>query len=263
MMNRILFKTITVAALSLLSITGITPPTSAEDRDLYQELIELYPEMKQASREFLIDAFAKQAEKFGYAPDEYLEQIIEETRLNDEAMHQSIDGQAPSDSGGIQTRAAYPKLPDSYYKGDIYISPATHIFNHGHTGIYGDTYWVVEASGPGTLSNWHYTNEIAGPSGTKLFETTLSQHAQNLAADYAYTNLRGYRYPSLKLLDTVPNMVSPRDTNPNSLTCSQLVWLAYLRTTGVDLDGGELPPGLILPYDIENSPYTKKNWEVR
>lgn len=90
-MNHLLFKTITVAALSLLSITGITPPTSAEDRDLYQELIELYPEMKQASREFLIDVFAKQAEKFGYAPDEYLEQIIEETRLNDEVMHQSID----------------------------------------------------------------------------------------------------------------------------------------------------------------------------
>lgn len=254
-MNRTLFKTIVVLTLSLLTIIGTTPPTSANDRDLVDKLIEVYPSLKEVPADEILSDFKNQAEEAGLPPDQFLAQIIEATRLNDEAMRQSTGRQAPSDSGDIRTRAAYPNLPDSYYKGDIYISPSTHVFNHGHTGIYGDTYWVVEASGPHTLSNWHYTNEIAGPSGTKLFETTLSQHAQNLAADYAYTSLRGYPYP------TVP--ASRRNLHPNTLTCSQLVWLAYLRTTGVDLDGSESIPGFIFPYDIEKSPYTKQNWEVQ
>lgn len=251
-MNRLLFKTITVAALSLLSITGIIPPTSAEDRDLYQELIELYPELKDMPREALLRDLSQESNKSGYTSDEYLEKFIKETRLNDEAMRRATGERDFKDQGRIETRAAYPKLPDSYHKGDIYITPSIHVVDHGHTGIYGDTYWVVEASGHGTVSAWYYTNQIKGPKGTKLFETTLSQHAQNLAAEYAYTNLRGYLYP--------PIPWSFRDPHPSNLTCSQLVWLAYLRTTGVDLDGNL--GDHILPYDIEKSPYTKQNWEV-
>lgn len=254
-MNRMLFKTIVALSLSLLAIIGTTPPTSANDRNLVDRLIEVFPSLEDVPEEEILSDFKNQAEEAGLPPDRFLAQIIEATRLNDEAMRRATGERDSKDPNRIETRAAYPKLPDSYYKGDIYISPSVHVIDHGHTGIYGDTYWVVEASGPGTLSNWHYTNEIAGPSGTKLFETTLSQHAQNLAADYAYTSLRGYPYP------TVPT--STRNLHPNTLTCSQLVWLAYLRTTGVDLDGSESIPGFIFPYDIEESPYTKQNWEVR
>ena len=90
-MNRTLFKTIVALTLSLLTIIGTTPPTSANDRDLVDKLIEVYPSLKEVPADEILSDFKNQAEEAGLPPDQFLAQIIEATRLNDEAMRQPAD----------------------------------------------------------------------------------------------------------------------------------------------------------------------------
>ena len=146
-------------------------------------------------------------------------------------------------------------LPTSYYKGDMYLTPAaTSGSNHGHIGIYGDTNWVVEASGPDYLSDWYWHYQISVAQGSKFLETTFSQVVPNCAADYAYNYLREYPYNAF-FWDNKKN------PSVHGLNCSQLVWLAYRIPTGADLDGNAGPG--VYPYDIEGSPYTRVNWIVQ
>ncbi|KXB33420.1 hypothetical protein HMPREF3192_01185, partial [Atopobium deltae] len=151
------------------------------------------------------------------------------------------------------SQGADRQLCRSYYKGDMFLSPASTSFvSHGHIGIYGDKDWIVEAPGFFAKSRWawHY-NTFVG-KGTVLMETTLTQAQQNAAADYAYNHLLGYPYN--------PIFWNNKELNPERLNCSQLVWLAYKKGAGVDLDGNG--GAGVYPYDIKDSKYTKVNWVI-
>lgn len=56
------------------------------------ELIELYPEMVEMPRERLVTAFSEYAAKVGMTTEDYLQNVIRETRENDEAMRRAVEG---------------------------------------------------------------------------------------------------------------------------------------------------------------------------
>ena len=80
--------------------------------------------------------------------------------------------------------------------------------------------------------------------------TPPSQATQDAAADYAYNNLLERPYSI--------NFAVNKGMNPHRLNCSQLVWFAYMRATGTDIDGnggmGVYPKDLTvgsLPYNYK------------
>lgn len=67
------------------TIDGVTQST-------IDELIELYPEMAEMPRERLVTAFSDYAAKVGMTTEDYLQNVIRETRENDEAMQRAVEG---------------------------------------------------------------------------------------------------------------------------------------------------------------------------
>ena len=120
----------------------------------------------------------------------------------------------------------------------------------GHVGIFGGNDWIVEAPGLGQVSHWKWVWDKRVLSGTRYFYYHVSQATQDAAADYAYNNLLERPYSI--------NFAVNKGMNPHRLNCSQLVWFAYMRATGTDIDGnggmGVYPKDLTvgsLPYNYE------------
>lgn len=200
----------------------------------------------------IIESADEIARETGDNREEVLRQFIdaeqENAAMRTEALTASRTAELRSTESSSRT------LPTAYYKGDMYLTPSytAAVVNHGHIGIYGGKDWVVEASGPKWDSNWWWHYQIPVAKGTVLMETTLAQSQQDAAADYAYHSLIGYSYNY--------KFWSNKEQSPTRLNCSQLVWLAYKKAVGVDLDGNGGPG--VYPYDIKASPYTKVNWTV-
>ncbi|WP_067779149.1 hypothetical protein [Actinomyces vulturis] len=183
------------------------------------------------------------------------EYAIDEEITAEEALDAALAEQSEAirHSGQYRDRSSESgkvKLPTSYHKSDIYFTQTA--IGAGHVGIYGDTYWVVEASGPEWKSDWYYNTTINVMPGANLLEVNTTQGKRDKAADYAYKNLRHRPY----------NLIFWNNKKDNgSLNCSQLVWLAYSKGAGIDLDGNGGKG--VYPIDIFTSSKTRVNWVVR
>lgn len=150
---------------------------------------------------------------------------------------------ASSSSGGSGTVT----LGSAVRKGDIFVSPSSTLFiNHGHTGIYYTPSVVVEAPGVGKLSRSIATSTYrVGKGAVKQYiRGTTTQRSK--AANLAFNSLRGKAYNT--------NFAFNKDAYASKMNCSQLVWAAYKRATGIDLDGNGGPG--VYPYNIKDSSKT-------
>lgn len=251
MFHRNRFIALFVGGAAVIASAIAFPASASEtsERDLVNELIRQNPG---STQEMILDSADEIAQEMGASREEVLRRFIEAEQENARLREQTLSENRQAESRS--TDASARTLPTAYYKGDMYLTPSytAAVINHGHIGIYGDKDWVIEASGPKWNSGWWWHYQIPVAKGTVLMETTLTQAQQNSAADYAYRSLIGYPYNY--------KFWSNKEQNPTRLNCSQLVWLAYMRTSGVDLDGNGGPG--VYPYDIKASPYTKVNWTV-
>lgn len=146
-----------------------------------------------------------------------------------EALEQARDNQIVQRRSGISERgsgARDTELRKSDYKGDVFYEP---VWPAGHVGIFGGNDWIVEAPGLGQVSHWKWVWDKRVLSGTRYFYYHVSQATQDAAADYAYNNLLERPYSI--------SFAVNKGMNPHRLNCSQLVWFAYMRATGTDIDG--------------------------
>lgn len=148
---------------------------------------------------------------------------------------------ASSSAGGSCDRKVI--LGNSRYRGDIFHSAASTAWvQHNHVGIYYTTGAIVEAPG-GSYSSWVRTASTHRVCATAHKMHVLTTQAnRDKAARYAYYNLRGKPYDRY--------FYNNKTNGDSKLNCSELVWKAYKRATGFDLDynGG---PG-VYPNDIKN-----------
>ena len=126
-------------------------------------------------------------------------------------------------------------------------------FEHGHAGIIATAphyYSTVEAT-PGkgvTIVNRSWINDFNKVWQVGVTSTTVEQDAK--AAKWAESKVGlGYNY-----------IFPYKSVNGKSFYCSELVWAAYLATTGVDLDSDEYGK-IIHPYEILGSPKVTKIFE--
>jgi len=217
-------------------VIGVTQTAFGDSGDRIDELVALNPGSTRVEMEAAVDAYVSAS---GASRDEVIEQAIAEGRQSVAAAQQArvVDR-------SVRGSEATVALGKGRSKGDIFISPSkTLVYEHGHTGIYFDTSTIVEAPGPGELSRSTsaLTRQIA--RGTVKAITLVSNAEAASAGKYAYDSLRGKPYNYIFAFN--------RDADGSSMNCSQLVWAAYIKTVGIDLDsdGG---PG-VYPYDIKNS----------
>lgn len=241
---------IAVGIVLCLSIPAISVQAlSVTEKELIHEIARTNPG---TNEQMIIESAEKIMQKTGKTREETLQDIAEEihqnARYRDETLAE-IHLMKTKSGGNDET----VQLPPSYYKGDMFLTPASTLgIEHGHIGIYGDNNWIVEAPGPGKLSRWAWNCEVWVPKGTVLMETNCTQAQQNATADYAYHNLLDRPYNSI--------FWDNKHVDSYSLNCSQLVWIAYMKGAGVNLDGNG--GSGVLPYDIKKSKYTKVNWYV-
>lgn len=236
-------------ALSLFIPTIPVQASSVTEHELINEIVRTNPG---TTEHMVIESADKIAERTGKTREETLQDIVKEIRQNaryrDETLAEIRLLQTKSNANNESVQ-----LPTSYNKGDMFLTPASTLgAEHGHIGIYGGYNWIVEAQGPGKLSRWAWNCEVVVQKGTVLMETTCTQDQQNAAADYAYFNLVDRPY-NLYFWDN-------KNLDSYDLNCSQLVWIAYMKGAGVDLDGNG--GSGVFPYDIKESTYTKVNWVV-
>lgn len=236
-------------ALSLFIPAISAQASTVTENELINEIVRTNPG---TTAHMVIESADKIAERTGKTREETLQDIVKEIRQNaryrDETLAEIRLLQTKSNANNESVQ-----LPTSYYKGDMFLAPASTLgVEHGHIGIYGGNNWIVEAPGPDKLSKWAWNCEVVVPKGTVLMETTCTQEQQNAAADYAYFNLLNRPYN----LDFWDN----KKLDSYFLNCSQLVWIAYMKGAGVDLDGNG--GSGVFPYDIKQSTYTKVNWVV-
>ena len=235
----------------VLFLSSLAIPAHAADMSTTKLIDKIVRENPGSTKEMVLHSAEEIARKTGKSQKEVLEQFVDEIHQNDLSRKKTLAEVGVTETD-CENRKSY-QLCRSYYKGDMFLTPAyTAFVNHGHIGIYGDKDWIVEAPGFFAKSRWawHY-NTFVG-KGTVLMETTLTQAQQNAAADYAYNHLLGYPYN--------PIFWNNKELNPERLNCSQLVWLAYKKGAGVDLDGNG--GAGVYPYDIKDSKYTKVNWVI-
>ncbi|GAB3221793.1 hypothetical protein GCM10027447_07930 [Glycomyces halotolerans] len=129
-------------------------------------------------------------------------------------------------------------------KGDLFVSPSSTMFvQHGHIGVYYSTTTIVEAPGNCCLSrSISASTRLVGEGTVKQYVLT-TQANRDAAANYAHSNFRNRSYDNA--------FWNNRSNGDGKLNCSELVWLAYQRTTGIDLDrnGG----WGVYPYDIKDN----------
>ncbi|MCD4549080.1 MULTISPECIES: hypothetical protein [unclassified Schaalia] len=235
-----------VCSCGLFIASGAAYAASDDDVKI-DEIIRLNP--YELTREEVRTHLEEYSQETGKTQSELLDQALMELR---EQHALAVE----SGNQGSSFRSAGPGLvylPTSYNKGDIYYTDAgSSGANWGHVGLYCDKRWLVEASGIGKKSDWKWHYDLQVLRGTLLLEVKTNQVKRNIAADYAYNNLRDYPY----------NMVfwANKSLKPDKLNCSQLVWLAYYKSVGIDLDGNGGPG--VYPRDIRDSPLTAVNWIV-
>lgn len=162
-----------------------------------------------------------------------------------------------SDSGGSGT----PALA-AHYVGDIFVTTnglTVGARNFGHTGIYYRQNRILHAPGVQYRAQIQDIDQVLMGPGTAYMTTSLGIQKQIDVAEYARDKYEGQHYNPLIFTNKIPDghVFSGTTLNPTSLVnCSELVWSAYKRKGGIDLDGETLNTielFAVFPWDIEKS----------
>ncbi|WP_010096257.1 YiiX/YebB-like N1pC/P60 family cysteine hydrolase [Ornithinibacillus scapharcae] len=180
-----------------------------------------------------------------YANSEGLTEAESLDLFYEEALTQKIE--LESNKNTIQNNSSPNQAPGkAKYKGDVMYSKAWTGINHGHSAIYYTTTTVVHAPGPGKKSKAESAyNKIGLKNGIKMQYVKTTQTNRNKAANYAYNNLRNKPYD----LNFAANKLTT-----SRLNCSGLVWFAYEKSVGINLDGNGGPG--VYPSNIRDSSKT-------
>jgi uncharacterized protein YycO len=226
--------TVAIATVALMLSGAHAATAKGPDAAALDRIAELNPGVDTNT---LRAELRKAAAQSGTAYDTLLAEVLAEAEHS--AERASGDGQFSIMKEGDGT--VY--LGSGQRKGDLFVSPASTMFvEHGHIGIYYSTTVIVEAPGNCCLSrSISASSRLVGEGSVKQYVDT-TQANRDAAANHSYNNFRGRAYDN--------SFWNNRSNGDGKLNCSELVWLAYLRTMGLDLDanGG----WGVYPYDIRN-----------
>jgi len=257
-----------IATTSALVAFGLTPARADDpvDARLLSALVSFNPG---ATNESMLALVIEAADRHGVTPEEFARSSLSEaqasvsestaeysTAVADDAT--SNRPAATTTSGTIhragnisgmstdENSSSSQKLGTAQRKGDIFTAPATTLWiQHGHTGIYYTTATIIEAPGLGQVVKKTSASSIYVDPGAHKLVVSTTQTKRNAAADWAATKL-GYGY-NIFFADN-------RNVDDDVYNCSQLVWAAYKKKAGLDIDsnGGSS----VFPVDIRNSSLT-------
>jgi uncharacterized protein YycO len=229
-------------------LAGTVPAAANAAPSAIEELAALNPETTTTE---LSRDLAQYAKSKNISVSQATNEVLAEARssqlsANSAKRSASKDAGLSLDSSGSGSTVV---LGSAARRGDIFISPASTLFvEHGHTGIYYTTSVVVEAPGGDKLSRAVATSTYRVGSGSIKQYISATTTQRESAANLAYGSLRGKEYNF--------NFAFNRNAYGTKMNCSQLVWAAYLRTTGLDLDGNGGTG--VYPYNIRDHSRTVK-----
>nr|WP_300336873.1 hypothetical protein [Actinomyces sp.] len=235
-------------ALALTFTMSPAMATEADSSDTTQQIVQLTPG---TTIEEVETAAANWSLESGLSLEETYALMLEQAMEAREEHKRAATAQSTNSAFRSNPFAANRQLPNSSFKGDVFYADSK-VQPYGHVGIFGGTTWIVEAPGPGKRSTWEWTKDKRVVAGAKFIWFKVSQSTQDAAADYAYRHLLNYPY-NYKFFDN-------KELNPSHLNCSQLVWLAYKKGAGIDIDG-DGGPG-VYPGDILESPLAHHYYTV-
>lgn len=228
-----------VAAVGLM-IPSVAMASTTDDE--IDQLVTLNPGM---TRSQVIETVQELADKNGQTFDETVSQSLAELLAAQAAAAPQEQGISPLSSGGGSVT-----IKNADHKGDVYYAPAGTLFiTYGHVGIYWTTKTTVEAPGSGKKSATFTAASRWVPKGAVKQYVTTTQPNRDAAANYAYNYLRNHDYN--------PDFLNNKQTGIHAgaaYNCSQLVWIAYINSVGIDLDsnGGNS----VMPANIRDSSRT-------
>lgn len=210
--------------------------TPSDHQQVHELILQLVEENPGSSYEDMKTAVEQSAISLGIGEATVAREALSELHSHNQSQR-------------IQTRSAskpQANIPvgTALHRGDVFYTPSkTSGINHGHSGIYSYTNYIVEST-PATGVTERPASQVKVASGSVKQHVATSTANRNKAADRARTYVgRGYNY------DFAFNR-----TASGRMNCSQTVWAAYMTATGIDLDsdGGHG----VYPSDIRDSKYT-------
>lgn len=265
-MKRLALGLVIALTLSLSTWSGSPQAAAADD---WKTLAKLVPNVSKGK---LQDAVAYIAKKRKISKSKALKSIISMLKkkkaanadrrskgsLGTEIGSVPGAGTTPrSDSGGSGTPALAAR-----YVGDIFVTTnglTVGARNFGHTGIYYRQNRILHAPGVQYRAQIQDIDQVLMGPGTAYMTTSLSIQKQIDVAEYARDKYEGQYYNPLVFTNKIPDGLTFSGTplNPSSLVnCSELVWSAYKKKGGIDLDGETLNTielFAVFPWDIERS----------
>lgn len=234
----------------LAILFGMSPSALAEETEYNQKLQELATLSGMSDTKQLDELASNQSSESGVSKETIVENTIISikqqkitaklyARLNSSNSKSTLGA-----SGG--GRATNTRLISADHRGDLFYSFNVTIKNElGHIGIYSYTNMVVEAPGAWKQSREVVPSDVYVTDRAELMEvkTTPEKRTEAAKKSRSYVN-RGYLAQPVNKFDS------------GLLNCSQLVWLAYKKGAGIDLDSTPYDLG-VMPYDIRNSKLTR------
>lgn len=264
---RRVFIGVVVAAFPLAFI--VAPPSQAQAADDLSKLAKMVPGVKKAKLKASVKYLAKKRHtSYGKELKAIIASINKQVAYNkkrrDIAGAMSVKGF--TGQGGV-TSARSAK-----WTGDIFVSTLGSQaggINFGHTGIYVAKDEVLHAPGIGKKALRQSIRTVQVGVGTVYMTTPLSIARQISVVDYAKRTYESQKYNYMYYTNKVRDGLTVRmpvtqgisvNLNPaNRTNCSELVWGAYKRKGGIDLDGYTAGNGdayAVFPWDIERSSLT-------
>lgn len=264
---RRVFIGVVVAAFPLAFI--VAPPSQAQAADDLSKLAKMVPGVKKAKLKASVQYLAKKRHtSYGKELKAVIASINKQVAYNkkrrDIAGAMSVKGF--TGQGGV-TSARSAK-----WTGDIFVSTLGSQaggINFGHTGLYYRPAVILHAPGAGKRAQLQESRIVQVGIGTVYMTTPLSISRQEAVANYAKALYEGQKYNYMYYTNKVRDGLTIRmpvtrgisvNLNPaNRTNCSELVWGAYKRKGGIDLDGYTAGNGDVLavfPWDIERSSLT-------
>jgi uncharacterized protein YycO len=242
------------------------PPTPAQATDDLSKLAKMVPGVSKAKLKSSVQYLAKErhttyTKELKAVISAINKQVAYNKKRRDAAGAMSVGEISPLD---FSTPALSAK-----WVGDIFVSTLGSQAggaNFGHAGMYTAKDQILHAPGAGKNARRQDRREVQVGVGTVYMTTSLSVASQQVVVDYAISTYEGqaynYMYYTNKFGDGTKVRVGPAvvNLNPSDRTnCSELVWGAYKKKGGIDLDGYTAGNGdffAVFPWDIERSSRT-------
>lgn len=232
----------------LLFLTLFVTSISAENINEADELSNLINKITEIST---APRYVIQSSVNDIAIENNMDAVIVAQMIFDDLNEENVD-----EINTMSSKAISTTLPTASF-GDIWYSKATTSFyNHGHVALYFDSSSLIEARGSGYKVAVRSIYGVTAKAGDSVMMVTTAKngstrrtHGDRLGAVEWAENRLGSNYAY-----TVNN----KSCGVNDYNCSQLVWCAYSKAIGIDLDSDGT--WLVTPMDIKNSSWTKSTW---